>query len=89
MVITILYILFYILGICVSYISTIIYEYYLDKFQYSYPQVKLKYVKQTFNESFFAPTVLLSWVYLIILLLIILLKNLKRILDKLIEFIVL
>lgn len=81
--------MFYILGICVSYISTIIYEYYLDKSQYSYPQVKLKYAKQTFNEGFFAPTIFLSWVYFIILLLIILLKNLKRILDKLIEFIVL
>lgn len=89
MVIVIFCALFYILGVFVSYISTVLYEYYSDKSQYSCPQIKLKHVKQTVNEDFFVPTLLLSWVYLIVLLLIILIKILKRISDKLIEFIVL
>lgn len=89
MVITILYTLFYLLGVVVSYMSVVLYEYYSDKTQYSCPQVKLNHVKQKFNEDFFAPTIVLSWIFFILFLLIVLIKKLKCILDKLIAFIVL
>lgn len=88
MVIIILWILFYILGVILSYTFTILYAYYIDN-PYSNKENKLTYAKRTTLEYFTEVPFFLSWLFFIIFLIYVVIKILKYLVDKLINFILL
>lgn len=88
MVITILWILFYILGVILSYIFAVLYAYYIDN-PYSNKENKLTYAKRTTLEDFTEVPFFLSWFFFIIFLIYVVIKILKYLVNKLINFILL
>ena len=88
MITIILCILFYILGILILYISSVLYFYYVDNPK-SFKADKLKFAKQKAVEEFTELGFFLSWIFLISLLIFITFKMSKYVVDKLLEVIIL
>lgn len=80
----VIFILFYVLGVILSYMSTVFY--YYRQVPHTNKSIKLKVAKEkTTDDEFSVVALFLSWVYFIAFMIIVLTQTMKYLIDKILK----